>query len=62
MRLPNGDAPLDVPGPVAHLKALAEAFRGYKEVWRRLKYQETGGDIIHLSELPQGLIRATDDL
>jgi hypothetical protein len=60
--MPNGHIPLDLPAPVTHLKNVAEVFRRYDEFWSHLKYQEMGGDIIHLSGLPQNLIRATEDL
>jgi len=58
----NGNTPVDVPGPVAHLKALAETFRRYDTDWSHLRYQELGGDIINVSALPESLIHATEDL
>jgi enoyl-CoA hydratase/carnithine racemase len=53
--MPTGHAPLDLPGPIAHLQALAETFRRYAADWSHLKYEEMGGDLIHHTGFPPQL-------
>jgi hypothetical protein len=55
----NGNAPIDVPGPVAHLQALARTFDDFDSQWRHLRVEELGSDFFYSSGLPQPLINAT---
>lgn len=54
----NENAPMDIPGPVEHLRDLAAAFRELESWWMLFKNEELG-DFFLQSGLPQSLINAT---
>lgn len=53
---------VDIPGPVAYLRARGEALGKVASRWGHLRYEELGADLFHDSGLPEALIQTTTDL